>query len=559
MMIKSFPFIFFSCILLHHAESQLPAEDDIPRFWPMPSSVTMSSDDSPHLALTDTFEMTYGASDVGLDSDIIEEAIDYYYDIIFARGTGKDGQEDDANTKTLTQLAISVTNPSADKTYPSAAMDESYELELNSPISTLTSVSVWSAIRGLETFSQAITMNRELLIRNGEGMNIADKPRFSYRGLMLDTARHFQSVKAIKGTMDAMAQNKLNVLHLHLTDGEAFSINTETFEEFPLLSQRGAYAPKLSYTKKNFDDLVEYGRLKGIRLIPEVDVPAHMASWAQGYEELISSCPTENPHPEWPTYYSPADVTNERLYSAIEEIVSNLVSSFVDDLWHVGGDEPQMNCWSANENISKYMEDKNLTTINLYQMFEERYSRIVEKYNKSVTGWLEVATLGEIDPARILINVWNGNEQLSDLLAKGYQAVVSSNWYLNYGGDWTSYYNDDPMAYAVNNTDSEKANILGGQACMWASAFDTGSNMEPAMWPNAAAMAEQLWSAEVEDVNKARTRLSQHRCRMKRRGVAAGPIAEDYCGDDIYVRKSNTFFAPVNGFPIWLDNDTPPP
>ena len=122
--------------------------------------------------------------------------------------------------------------------------------------------------------------------------------------------------------------------------------------------------------------------------------------------------------------------------------------------------------------------------------------------------------------------------------------------YLNDGGDWTSYYTDDPMAYVPNASAAEKRLVVGGEACMWASAFDMSSNMEPAMWPNAAAMAEQLWSTSgVEDVDKARTRLSQHRCRMVRRGVRASPIAEDYCGGEVYVRKSRSFAYPGD-FPV---------
>ena len=94
-----------------------------------------------------------------------------------------------------------------------------------------------------------------------------------------------------------------------------------------------------------------------------------------------------------------------------------------------------------------------------------------------------------------------------------------------------------------------RVNVLGGESCMWNSAFDAFSNMEPAMWPNAAAVAEQLWSPQTEAVDKARTRLSQHRCRMVRRGVRASPIAEDYCGRDLYVRKSRSFYYPGD-FPV---------
>lgn len=112
-----------------------------------------------------------------------------------------------------------------------------------------------------------------------------------------------------------MAQNKLNALHLHLTDGESFSVNTEKWPTFSNLSVKGAYSPALSYSKADLEAVVARGRLRGVRVIPEFDLPAHMASWAQGYEGLITDCPSVNPHPEWPRYYSPADVTNPLLVS----------------------------------------------------------------------------------------------------------------------------------------------------------------------------------------------------------------------------------------------------
>merc|ERR1719272_2474189 len=99
-------------------------------------------------------------------------------------------------------------------------------------------------------------MNGEYVIQGGVGMVVQDRPRFAWRGLMLDPARHFVSVAQVNATIDAMAQNKLNALHLHLTDGEAFAVNTEQWPGFPLLSAKGAYAPQLSYTKADLAAVV---------------------------------------------------------------------------------------------------------------------------------------------------------------------------------------------------------------------------------------------------------------------------------------------------------------
>lgn len=149
--------------------------------------------------------------------------------------------------------------------YPELGMDEAYNLTLG-PTSALVAGSVWGAIRGLETFSQLLQMNGNTTIRGGAAIRIRDQPRFPWRGLMLDPARHFLTVAEINKTIDAMAQNKLNALHLHLTDGESFTINTEKWMQFPQLSVKGAYAPNLSYRKADLEAVVAHGRLRGLVL-----------------------------------------------------------------------------------------------------------------------------------------------------------------------------------------------------------------------------------------------------------------------------------------------------
>ena len=292
-----------------------------------------------------------------------------------------------------------------------------------------------------------------------------------------------------------------------------------------------------------------------------------MASWAQGYPSLITDCPTYNPHPEWPRYYSPADVTNEQLYKVLDVVLTELKDIFVDQHWHVGGDEPHYQCWDLNEKIVNYkMKQGNWTNNQLYSYFSHRYGAIVRNHNKSRIGWDEMYTIGGKMPPTpghddddSIVHVWTDNTKLAEVVHAGLRGIISENWYLNNGGDWTKYYNDDPMSYLSKNATSvEKDRVLGGEACMWMSAFDSSSNMSPTIWPNAAAVAERLWSGKenVQTVDKARTRLSQQRCRMIRRGVAASPIAEDYCDDSLYVRKSRSFVYPGD-FPV--DPETPGP
>jgi hexosaminidase len=265
--------------------------------------------------------------------------------------------------------------------------------------------------------------NGYAILGNASAMRIDDRPKYQWRGIMLDPARHFLSVAELCKQIDAMAQNKLNALHLHLTDGESFTVNTDSWPTYSNLSRAGAYHPSLSYTPADLQAVVAHGRLRGVRLIPEFDLPAHMASWAQGYPALLTDCPAVNPHPEWPRYYSPADVTNPLLYSVLQEVIKQAGPLFPDPFWHVGGDEPHYACWAANGNVSSYMRQHGLTTEQLYAQFEGKYAAALAAAGKSTVGWAEIATNtgggSGPDPASTVIEVWQGNAALAGFVKRG--------------------------------------------------------------------------------------------------------------------------------------------
>ena len=412
-------------LVLVQTEAQLPSYDDIPRLFPQPHSITTNfTGNASSLELSSSFTFT-----TKTNSDILQFNTDYYQKLIFQRNTSKTTSTT-TTTPTLpiiNHLNIKVIKQVTSASYPHLNADESYNLDVQSPISTLTAPTIWGALHGLETFSQLIQMNRKLIIRGGgPQFTIQDKPRFTYRGLMLDPARHFITIKDINRTIDAMSQNKLNTLHIHFTDGESFTINTEKWLKYTNLSIKGAYSPRLSYTADDLKAIVAHGRMKGVRIIPEFDLPAHMASWAQGVPELITDCPSVNPHPEWPRYYSPADVTNEVLYDVLDELLSQLNTIFVDEFFHVGGDEPHFPCWDASESVSKYKKKANMTNIQLYNYFENRYNVLLQKYNKTRQGWEEVFTLSTSNnknensfDSSTIVHVWKGNDELANVVAAG--------------------------------------------------------------------------------------------------------------------------------------------
>uniref|UniRef100_A0A914Z492 beta-N-acetylhexosaminidase n=1 Tax=Panagrolaimus superbus TaxID=310955 RepID=A0A914Z492_9BILA len=164
-------------------------------------------------------------------------------------------------------------------------MDESYLIQATSSIGIITAAEVWGALRALETFSH-------LIYKDSDGQwwlksaTISDSPRFPHRGIMLDSSRHFLSVNIIKRQLDLMAQNKMNVFHWHLTDTEAFPY---TSAKYPELSAKGAYTPKHVYSIDQIKDIIEFARLRGIRVIPEFDTPGHSGAW-NAFKGLLSLC-----------------------------------------------------------------------------------------------------------------------------------------------------------------------------------------------------------------------------------------------------------------------------
>jgi len=257
--------------------AQLPPSDDIPRLWPKPASIISISNALNLNADPSSFTIVATSTD-----DVLDDAIQNIRGRIFSRSSGF--YDSSLSGIDLETLEVSVKQTLTPTTYPSLGDDESYTLHIGET-STLESNTTWGALRGLETFSQLFTMNRGFTITSGNGMLITDSPRFPWRGLMLDPARHFMSVEKIKKQIGAMSQSKLNVLHLHLSDGESFTVNTEHWERYGNISKFGSYSPALTYSQSDLNDIVSFGRLKGVRVVPEFDLPAHMASWAIGVAE----------------------------------------------------------------------------------------------------------------------------------------------------------------------------------------------------------------------------------------------------------------------------------
>lgn len=348
--------------------------------------------------------------------------------------------------------------------------------------------------------------------------SISDEPRFSHRGLLVDTSRHFLKMSTLETILDGMAYNKLNVFHWHIVDDHSFPYQSIKFPELT----KGAYHPSMIYSQNDVAKIIEYARQRGIRVMVEFDTPGHTRSWGASHSELLTKC--GGPYEGKLGPFNPiADEVYEFTFALFEEISK----VFPDKYLHLGGDEVGFECWETNTEIIHYMKSHNITD---FAMMEEIYiQKLIDQIStldKNSIVWQEVFTNGVRLPNGTVVHIWTGNQMklLYKITLDGFPALLSTCWYLDHlatGGDWVKFYNCDPHKFP--GTKQQKDLVMGGEACMWGESVDD-SNVIQRIFPRASATAEKLWSQEdVTDVNYAMRRLEEHYCRMRLRNIAAQP------------------------------------
>ncbi|XP_068609184.1 beta-hexosaminidase subunit beta isoform X2 [Brachionichthys hirsutus] len=495
--------------------------------WPLPQHMKLS---------TDTFQLSGGGfaivdaeeSSARSDCSILQDAYRRCYLHMFGSDVGKHARTTGSPVLTELQVWISSPDPECDG-YPTVTSDESYELFVSLPNAVLKAATVWGALHGLETFSQLVREDESGIKCINETI-IQDFPRFAYRGVLLDTSRHFLPVRSILTTLEAMAMNKFNVFHWHIVDDTSFPYMSRTFPE---LSRKGAYHPYTHvYTPGEVKLVIEFARLRGIRVLPEFDTPGHTQSWGKGQPDLLTPC-YSGATPSGT--YGPVNPILNSTYDFMTTFFKEISEVFPDAYIHLGGDEVDFTCWKSNPDIQKFMVKQGFGQdySKLESYYIQRLLDIVSSLKKGYVIWQEVFDNGVKLKPDTIVHVWIGggtNEELGNVTSAGYTTVLSAPWYLDYisyGQDWQKYYKVEPLNF--NGTAQQKKLVVGGEACMWGEYVD-GTNLTPRLWPRASAVAERLWSAvDVTDPDDAFDRLSAHRCRMVGRGIAAEPLFSSYC------------------------------
>ncbi|KAK3337200.1 glycoside hydrolase family 20 protein [Cercophora scortea] len=464
--------------------------------------------------------------------------------------------------KWVKKLEIVQTGKDTSSTFKPLAgqVDESYNLTLSADgFAKLTAVSSTGVLRGLETFVQ-------LFYRHSGGpfwytpfapVAIQDAPKFPHRGILLDVARSWFPVKDILRTIDAMGWNKMNILHVHVTDSQSWPIEITSMPE---VAKKGAYRPDLTYTSKDIELIQKYAVHRGVEVYFEIDMPGHIGAVALSHPELIVA------YNEAPYYWWCAEPPCGA-FKLNDTRVDDFLGKVFDDLlpriapysayFHTGGDE-----LNANDSMLDPGIRANSTEVlqPLLQKFIDTQHARVRKAGLTPITWEEIPTDWNVTIGKdVVVQSWLGGDSVKTLTGNGHK-VIDSNynfWYLDCGrgqwitmanglaydtfypfGDWCDPYKGWRLIYShdptAGLTEDEAKLVLGGEVAVWTETIDPVT-VDSIIWPRASAAGEVLWSGRTDSTGQNRSqidatpRLAEMRERLVAKGVGASPVQMIFC------------------------------
>ncbi|XP_068249176.1 chitooligosaccharidolytic beta-N-acetylglucosaminidase-like [Palaemon carinicauda] len=508
-------------------------------------------------------------------SNLLEEALSIFKKNIEQYhpeySSGMDLWENIKNPKILARSLFLDFTVSGMDTQLTLETDESYTLAVltngNQTTATIIAASFFGARHALETLSQLIDHDEitgSLMIVSSA--MISDSPAFPYRGILLDTSRNFISVRAIERTLDAMAANKLNTFHWHITDSHSFPLYLTSL---PKMAYYGAYSSSQIYYPADVKHVVNYGRVRGIRIMPEFEAPTHVGNGFQWGPQNglgnLAVCVNKEP---WLSYCAEPpcgqlNLANPKMYDILGQIYKEMVEFFSPiDLFHHGGSEVNLNCWNTTDEITNWMTENGYglddnAYYKQWSVFQEKAHQLLTAANKGKkvpailwTSNLTVAGRADqyLNAQDYILHIWKqGYDPLiGELLDKKFRVIFTNydHWFLDCGfgawvgegnnwcspyNSWQKVYDNSPLKLATNLTASfDPKLVLGGEAALWTEQADDAV-VDSRIWPRGAALGERLWSNPDHNWEPAEVRLVHQRQRLVKRGIEADRIQPQWC------------------------------
>jgi len=380
---------------------------------------------------------------------------------------------------------------------PQPDSDERYHLQIDGSGVLLSAPSRFGAMRGMETLLQ--------LIQNGDRgttlpyVTIDDQPRFPWRGILIDSARHFMPIETLRRQIDGIAAARMNVFHWHLTDDQGWRFASSHYPQLQQKASDGRY-----YSQQQMRELVQYAADRGVRVVPELDLPGHASALAVAMPELISAPGPYQMERGWGVFKPLLDPSNEQVYQVIDTLVGEMAAIFPDPWLHIGGDEVDPTQWNQSPHIQQFMRDRGLKDAHALQAwFNQRVEKILEKHQRQMVGWDEIAHPDL--PRSILIQSWQGQDALSEVAKENMRGILSTGFYLDQPQPASYHYRNEIYPQGLNGQDKLQP---GEQAQSWAFTLPRLKG-SPVQGSFTLIEGQQGWRGFIDFAGKARRMVSQ--------------------------------------------------
>jgi hexosaminidase len=443
-------------------------------------------------------------------------------------------------------------------------VDESYTMNINrNAMSVLVEINANSCIGILRSFSSLqhslVYVSSQKFILGGLPLVVNDKPRFKWRGLMVDTSRHFIALERLKRIIDGMERLKLNIFHWHIVDSQSFPFKSKVY---PDLAINGAYdETNAIYTVDEIKDFIEYAYKRGVRIIPEFDVPAHAASWGgidiNDNDDIIVRCPNVVKADDRLLEHGVDKVAlnplHPKIYDRLKPLFNEIFDLFPDSYVHFGGDEVNAECWETNDQIRKWKAryEKHVHTIpwhnKLQGIFTKKIFEMAKAKGKIPIVWDDTLSITDLTEDHV-VQWWRGwlPSQVSIAHQQNFTTIASVGYYLDdLSQTWQKMYKQN-----IDDNNDENGLNLGGEAASWEEHADD-ENLDHRIFSRLPAVAERLWSskeatASLDRIDK--PRMGRTLCLLKQQiGLNVGPVFPDYCKIPRKMLKGNVFHHNIMG------------
>lgn len=421
---------------------------------------------------------------------------------------------------------------------PKVAGAEAYRLSVNNKQVTIAASTPAGVFYGIQTLRKSLPVQTTGEAITLPAVTVADAPRFGYRGMMLDCARHFFPLSFVKKFIDILAMHNMNVFHWHLTEDQGWRLEIKSHPELTAKSSmrsgtvighnatvddsipHGGF-----YTQQEAREIVEYARQRHITVIPEIDMPGHMLAALAAYPELgCTGGPYEVGH-RWGVYKDVLCLGKESTYKFVQDVIDEVVEIFPAKYFHIGGDESPTVMWEKCPKCLQKAKDENTDIKHLQQYFTNRVEKYLNSKGKSIIGWDEILE-GKINQSATIMS-WRGVEPGLKAAKQGHDVIMtpSSHVYFDHyqakdtkhepdaiGGcsPVEKVYSYEPLPDTLSA--EAKNRIKGVQANLWTEYIPFTTQAEYMVLPRMAALAEVQWTPvakkNFDDFSKRALRLS---------------------------------------------------